>query len=71
MCVEVFVGDKLCRTRGELVAALRGPVVPDGPATDWPDNCCLCPLDIDATALKYGYATKSDGLCVEFVRLGE
>jgi hypothetical protein len=58
MCTDVYVRDVYCHTRGELEAALGGPVLPADP--EWPADCCLCPLDIEATAAKYSLPWKRD-----------
>lgn len=61
MCTVIFVAEQMCETQGELALALGGPPVLEGGEHD-PEVCC-CPVDIPATAEKYGYSWKTDEWC--------
>lgn len=54
MCIEIEVNGKICKTQGDLSKSLAGPLVMDyGPQND---DTCLCPVNIQSTAGKYGYS---------------
>jgi len=49
MCIEVIINGKYLSTKGELRNALGFEPVTDQ-SFAWPDECCLCPCDIEKTA---------------------
>ena len=60
MCVWVEVEGEICETQLDLMGALgTADLVPDRACgyddTDIRWSLCLCPVDIEATARKYGY----------------
>ena len=65
MCASVICDGVMCETQNQLTAAVGGELVlsygnPMG-------SCCLCPVDVLATAEKHGYAAKwSDDPFVEY-----
>lgn len=65
MCTSVICDGVMCETQDQLSAAMGGKLVmgygnPMG-------NCCLCPVDVLATAEKHGYAAlPSDDPFVEY-----
>lgn len=72
MCVEVLFddGDTFpaweAETQGALSQRLGGPLVEYGGATVQVDAnqqpLCLCPIDLDATAARYGLKHDTDGI---------
>lgn len=72
MCDNVCVHDNgrsWATNQGELVALLGGALVrAEGCSSDaYTDGSCLCPVDVVATAEKYGYvATRDDPTTGEY-----
>jgi hypothetical protein len=57
MCVEAYVAasDAWCNTVGELTDALGGePILENGYAHPIERNMCLCGVDFEATAERFG-----------------
>jgi hypothetical protein len=72
MCLTVFMpNNEEIETCGELIRILGGTLVKN---SIYPDDVeirkgdCLCPIDIEATAKKFGYECKNndDGFSVAF-----
>jgi hypothetical protein len=60
MCIEVELDDTFCHTIGELSSVIGGlPVMDDGATSD-PAHC-LCSVDLQATAEKYGLVVSDGG----------
>jgi len=64
MCSEAKVNGKSCSNQAEFQAAIGGDIL----VLDWNyderglgDDVCLCPIDIEATAYKYGFHHEYDG----------
>lgn len=56
MCTEVLVEDAYCDTIGQLQAAVGGELVIDSPnRSHFGPECCLCVVNIEATAEKHGF----------------
>lgn len=76
MCDSVMIGwdGGQLETQGELAKALGVHVgnLPirkeyDGTARGWKQ--CLCPIDLIATAERFGYVAKTNGMDVVFVSI--
>lgn len=76
MCVEVRCDDGEtfpaweAETQGELSRRLGGELVKAAThaACELNDDDCLCPIDIEATAKKYGYEVQCDGMDCVFIK---
>ncbi len=61
MCVDVLVREKLADTKQQLrVLCGVEPIMDSEAHGHWPDDSCLCPCDIEATA-------QSGGMTAEYV----
>lgn len=57
MCTEVIVEGSHCETIGQLEKAVGGELVIESPNRGhFGPECCLCVVDIDATAAKHGFS---------------
>jgi hypothetical protein len=56
MCVDVYVAaaDRWCTTYGELTDALGGTPIVCGDGSSLRRNMCLCCVDLEATADRFG-----------------
>ncbi len=54
MCITVKVGEEYCDGLDELRAILPVVVLDKDYTEPLPENSCLCPVDIDATAVANG-----------------
>ena len=71
MCDMVTIDGKSYDTPRELMDKLGGELVPAPEYGDILMDCCLCQVDLKATAEKYGYEYKpfdGDPTDVEFVK---
>jgi hypothetical protein len=61
MCTNLIINHKSILTIEELQAAIgkENVVIEDGYG-ELDGNCCLCPVDFEATAKKAGYRLKDD-----------
>lgn len=76
MCVSILIDGKLCETMGELRKAIypTRPTIETGYSLPIPDLCCLCPVDLDATAAALGFVAEpceEDAMRREFVPISE
>lgn len=60
MCVELAVRGIFCTNLGEIEAALGGPPVLDDGYGETAPNHCLCSVDMEATAKRYGLVLVPD-----------
>jgi hypothetical protein len=61
MCDTIEVNGKRCGTLASLRHALGGePVIPDADKQGFPQDCCLCVVDVEATAKAYGFESRFD-----------